>query len=518
MVAPEHMGAIDARPVRELVEELLEGGEDAFERLRRKYGFRGRAVTKTELRELIANGENSGVECTNDATTDLRKLAKELVAFVNFQGGRVLLGVDDSGDVPGLTRCDPPNPADAEGEGRRTYKRLEEWVMQACRDKIRPEIVPYFEVIRDVEPGRDVAVVQVERGWDVHHVWHSQHRTYYVRVGSTSREASPQELARLFQQRGTLRPELRPVSGTSISDLDRRRLRDYFDQIRGQNAPPSSPSAEWRENVEALARAQVEEWAGDEAGTWSGAEVERQWRTLVEDEEHEWRETQEAEWESLLVNTELLDDGDRRPVTVAGLMLFGKDPSRFLPQAKIDAVAYPGAEKDYAARERRTLRGPIVRLKGVDGALLEPGLVEQAVQFVRRNIETVTLEDGVRRRERWDYPEEVIREAVVNAIVHRDYLLSGSDVELGIYSDRLEIVSPGRLVNGITPDRMRTGCRSARNELLKDVMRDYSYLEHMGMGVPRKIIRGMREHNGTDPEFVEEDERFTVRLWKEPPG
>ena len=55
------------------------------------------------------------------------------------------------------------------------------------------------------------------------------------------------------------------------------------------------------------------------------------------------------------------------------------------------------------------------------------------------------LEDGVRRQERWDYPEEVIREAVVNAIVHRDYLLSGSDIELSIYSDRLEIVSPGRL-------------------------------------------------------------------------
>ena len=381
-------------------------------------------MTKTELRELIANIENSGVECKDDATTDLRKLAKELVAFANLQGGRVLLGVDDNGNVLGLTRCDPPIETGTGGGGRRTYQRLEEWVMQACRDKIRPEIVPYFEVIRDVEPGRDVAVVQVERGWDVHHVWHNNHRTYYVRVGSTNREASPQELARLFQQRGTLRPDLRPVSGTSIADLDRRRLRDYFDQIRGQDAPPSSPSAGWRENVEDLVRDRVEDWVRDEPEAWTRDEIERQWRTLVEDEEREWYETQEAEWESLLVNTEFLDDGDRRPATVAGLMLFGKNPSRFLPQAKIDAVAYFGSEKDYAAKERSTLRGPIVRLKGVDRTELEPGLVEQAVQFVRRNIETVVLEDGARRRERWDYPEDVIREAVVNAIVHRDYLLS----------------------------------------------------------------------------------------------
>ena len=126
----------------------------------------------------------------------------------------------------------------------------------------------------------------------------------------------------------------------------------------------------------------------------------------------------------------------------------------------------------------------------------------------------MALEDGVRRQPRWDYPEEAVREAVVNAIVHRDYLLSGTDIEIGIYSDRLDVVSPGRLANGITPARMRSGCRSARNELLKDVMRDYGYVEHMGMGIPRKIMRGMREHNGTDPELLEEDERFTLRLWK----
>ena len=472
-------------------------------------------MTKTELLELIANIENSGVECKDDATTDLRKLAKEMVAFANLQGGRVLLGVDDSGNVLGLKRFDSPDQADAGGCERRTYQRLEEWVMQACRDKIRPEIVPYFEVIRDVEPGRDVAVVQVERGWDVHHVWHNQHRTYYIRVGSTSREASPEELARLFQQRGTLRPELRPVSGTSVSDLDRRRLRDYFDEIRGQDSPPSRPSEEWREGVEAWARDMVEQWARDEAEPRLKRELEMQQRTLVEEKEQEWHDAQEAEWESLLVNTELLDDSDRRPATVAGLLLFGENSSRFLPHAKIDAAAYFGTEKDYAAKERSTLRGPMVRLKGVDGTEVEQGLTEQAVQFVRRNINTVRLEDGVRRQERWDYPEEVIREAVVNAIVHRDYLLSGSDIELSIYSDRLEIVSPGRLANGITPERMRIGCRSARNELLKDVMRDYGYLEHMGMGVPRKIIRGMREHNGTEPDLVEEEERFTVRLWKD---
>jgi len=402
-------------------------------------------VTRNELIQVLRNGENSGVAFQRDSVED-HQLARELVAFANLEGGCVFLGVEDDGAVSGLARPDP-----------------EEWVMTACRDKIRPELTPYFEVVREVAPGRDVAVVRVSRGWNVHHLWHANHRTYYVRVGSQSREASQEELARLFQQRGAFRLEVRPVSGSSMTDLDLRRLGDYFTRLREQEAPGVSDEPAWR---------------------------------------------------ALLLNIEMLaEEGPALPATVAALLLFGKDPNRFLPQAGMDAVAYPGTEKDYAARERAELRGPLLPLVG-GGGLVESGLVEQALAFVRRNTEvTAWLENG-RRLERWTYPEEVVREAVVNALVHRDYLLSGTAIEMSIYDDRLEVCSPGRLPNGVTPERMRTGCRVARNPLLKDVMRDYRYLEHMGMGVPRKIIKGMRVHNGTEPDLVEDGESFLVRLWK----
>jgi len=402
-------------------------------------------MTKTELFELVNNGENSGVEFKRD-TIDNRALAKELVAFANLLGGRVLLGVDDDGSVVGLTR-----------------DRLEEWVMTICRDKIRPELIPYYEIIRDLEPGKDIAVVQVDRGWAVHHVWHNNHRTYYIRVGTQSREASAEELGRLFQQRGAFRLEVRGVSGSSMDDFDFRRLNDYFQRIRSQETPSM-----------------------DDANAW----------------------------QTMLVNTEfLVDEDDTTPVTVAGLLLFCANPNRFLPQSGIDAVAYPGKEKDYTAKERAAIRGPMTALFGSDG-LVENGLVEQSVEFVRRNTEvSASLADGASREERWLYPEEAVREAIVNALVHRDYLLSGTTVELSIYEDRLEVVSPGRLPNGITPQRMITGYRSARNQLLKDVMRDYGYLEHMGMGVPRKIVKEMQRHNGTFPDLVEDEERFLVRLW-----
>jgi len=402
-------------------------------------------MTKTELLELIKNGENSGIEFKRD-TIDNRALAKELVAFANLRGGRVILGIDDDGSVAGITR-----------------DRLEEWVMTACRDKIRPELIPYYEIIRDVEQEKDVAIVQVDRGWAVHHVWHKNHRTYYIRVGTQSREASAEELERLFQQRGAFRLEVRGVSGSSADDFDYRRLNDYFQRIRSQETPRM-----------------------DDADAW----------------------------QNLLVNTEfLIEEDDTTPATVAGLLLFCANPNRFLPQAGIDAVAYPGKEKDYAAKERLSIRGPMTALFGSEG-LVENGLVEQAVEFTRRNTEvSASLADGARREVRWSYPEEAVREAIVNALVHRDYLLSGTTVELSIYEDRLEVISPGRLPNGITPQRMITGCRSARNQLLKDVMRDYGYLEHMGMGVPRKIVKEMQKHNGTSPDLIEDEERFMVRLW-----
>jgi ATP-dependent DNA helicase RecG len=140
--------------------------------------------------------------------------------------------------------------------------------------------------------------------------------------------------------------------------------------------------------------------------------------------------------------------------------------------------------------------------------------VEQALDFVRRTTTpAAVIERGGRRHDRLRFPTEPVREAIVNALVHRDYLLSGTDVELSIFSDRLDVVSPGRLPNAVTPERMLAGCRAARNQLLKDAMGDYNYLEHVGMGIPRKVVRGMQKHNGTSPELLAEEERFTLRLF-----
>ena len=156
-----------------------------------------------------------------------------------------------------------------------------------------------------------------------------------------------------------------------------------------------------------------------------------------------------------MINTDIMTE---EGVTLAGVLLFGITPNRYLPQAGIDAVAYQGTEKEYEAKERKQLRGTMTSLMDQNGNLLEAGLVEQAVAFVRRNTPVHSyLEDGARRVDTPTYPEEVIRETTVNALIHRDYLLSGTDIELAIYEDRLEVISPGKLPNGITPETYASG-------------------------------------------------------------
>ena len=158
---------------------------------------------------------------------------------------------------------------------------------------------------------------------------------------------------------------------------------------------------------------------------------------------------------------------------------------------------------------------PLVGLLSPEREIIEPGVIDRAVEFVRRNMGTMAYLDGARRVTRDSYPEAAVREAIVNAAAHRDYSIAVTDIELSLYSDRLEVISPGRLPNTVTVDKMRMGYRASRNELIKDILRDYRYVEARGMGVRRHIVEGMRRHNGAEPDLIEEESRFTVRLWKE---
>ncbi len=406
-------------------------------------------MTRDELQRLIREGEDSGLEFKRDEVTNF-DLAREITAFLNHAGGTVLLGVDDGGRIVGTHR-----------------PRLEEWVAELCRAKIDPPVIPSLSWVRDAESGADVLVVRVSVGPDKPYARvHNTRRTYYVRVGSTSREASSEELERMYQGAGRLNYGLKPVPGAGVEELDRRRLRDYLVRVLGGSAPDDSDT---------------------------------------------------SEWETLLHNLEFATETSAGLVaTVDGMLLFGTRPRRYLPQSGIRAICYPTLEPDYATRSDRDLHGPIVPLVGIDGYLLDPSLVDKAWDFVRLNTTPTAHLDGMRRIDRWPFPEQVVRECVANALAHRDYSIRGTDITLYVFPDRLEIESPGSLPNTITVERMRAGVRYARNQTLMNVMRDYGYVDARGMGIRNKVVPGMIAHNGTEPEFVAEEHRLTVRLRDDP--
>jgi ATP-dependent DNA helicase RecG len=406
-------------------------------------------MTKTEILELIRNGENSGVEFKRDDVHP-DQLAKEIAALLNLEGGVILLGVEDDGNPSGLTR----NPQESE-----------QWVFNLCRNNLQPAIIPYWETTSLDESTRIGIIRLYHDGPDKpYKARRGSAWVTFVRVGSTSREATREEEARLYQASHLMRYDIKAVPGSDMDSLDSRRLNNYlFDVLR------------------------------ESAITAMNAE----------------------ELEKVLVNLEIMvPSQDGNMASVGGLLLFGENPNRYLPQAGITATAYPEKEKDYATVDEEIIRGPLVPLLTKRNKVVENGVIDRAVDFVSRNMGSTAWLEGGRRRRKKSYPMQAVREAVVNAVAHRDYIITVTDIELSLYSDRLEILSPGRLPNTVTVEKMKQGYRAARNELLKEILRDYGYVEHRGMGVRRKIVQGMLEHNGTEPELIEEEDRFIVKLWK----
>ena len=406
-------------------------------------------MLKAELAEIIRNGENSGVEFKrDDAHPD--SLAKEIAALANLEGGRILLGVEDDGTICSLNK---------------TAATIEQWVMNTCRENLQPALIPFWELIKwDEDHTIGVITIPADAPDKPYRAKRGAAWVTYIRVGSTSREATREEEARLFQASGLVRYDLRPAPGSTIADLDSELYQSYFRDVLRRRTP-----------------------APDD----------------------------DASWTKILLNTDILIENQGRAIpTIAGMLLFGVNPHRYLPQAGITATAFQGTKKDYDTVDEEIIRGPLLHMVSPRGRIVEPGVIDRAINFVTRNVGSIAWLEGARRRRKPALPLEAVREAIVNAVAHRDYSIAVTDIEVSLYDDRLEVISPGSLPNTVTVEKMKQGYRAARNEMIKDILRDYEYVESRGMGVLEKIIAGMRAHNRTEPDLIEEESRFIVRLWK----
>ena len=209
-------------------------------------------------------------------------------------------------------------------------------------------------------------------------------------------------------------------------------------------------------------------------------------------------------WPDLLRNTRvtILDRDEVDRPSVAGLLSFGRDATDTLASAYIEAACYGGT---------RLSSDDLVRAERLGGPVSDQ--IDAGIAFVMH-----FMRAGRDGTEDDAYDIEVVDEAVVNAVAHRDYSVSGSKIRLFLFSDRLELYSPGKLPNGITIEQMpyRT---FTRNQLLVSFLSKMRskrtgrvFLESRGEGV-RKILEGGEAHSGRRPEYELFGNELRLTIW-----
>lgn len=271
----------------------------------------------------------------------------------------------------------------------------------------------------------------------------------WVRRERSSVEPSPSELQELYNAFGYIITEERPIQAATPEQIDLQSFREYLREL--------------------------------------GLDTEKQPQPEDEDD---------------LRNRGVIADlgGSLHP-TVYGVLAFGKEPQRY-PQTRsfwVECVAYEGDD-----RAARTLQ--VAEAKGRLG-----DQVQRALGWFKGLGRFESYRDVI-REDRGLLPEAAIREALVNAVVHRDYAITGSSVLLEVYSRHVDVTSPGTLPNHMTVESVRAGAHPrSRNESMANYMLEKGFMEKRGRGWP--VMRAaMREFNESEPEILHEDGGGFVRV------
>lgn len=208
---------------------------------------------------------------------------------------------------------------------------------------------------------------------------------------------------------------------------------------------------------------------------------------------------------------ELMSIKRNNEVTLSATMMFSPYPQAYFPQLCIVAVVVPGNEMGETgeAGER------FLDNQRIEGNI--PDMLSEALQFVKRNMRVksiIDVETG-KREDRTDYPIMAVREAVINALVHRDYSIhtEGMPIQIIMYDDRLEIHNPGGIYGRIRIDQLGKVQPDTRNPVLASELEVLGITENRYSGIPT-IRREMKKYNLKEPEFSDERGSFIVKFYK----
>lgn len=224
-------------------------------------------------------------------------------------------------------------------------------------------------------------------------------------------------------------------------------------------------------------------------------------RYYEESYEEKW-ENKTIETQPLLQNLKLATTSNH--LTLAGLLLFGKHPTNHKPQFSIKATHFDGLDRSV---------NNYIDKEDIGGSLIEQ--FERGLNFISRNLKRIQLDRDFNYPGVLEIPEIIFQEALANAIVHRNYFIQ-SPIMIDLFSDRLEITSPGKLPNTLTEESIRLGIHIERNPILLTFMQKMKNFKYTGRGsgIPR-MIRVSKE-KGMTLNFINDtkSERFTVQAFK----
>ncbi len=209
--------------------------------------------------------------------------------------------------------------------------------------------------------------------------------------------------------------------------------------------------------------------------------------------------TNSSKTRKLLKGLNLANEEEGFKLNNAAVLFFANDPINFIPANRMICVRFSGTTKG----------SDIIDREDLEDTLLEN--VDAAIDFTRRNTKTAAKIIEFERVEKDEYPYEAIREAVLNAVMHRNYFLKDAPVHLNIYSDRIEVVSPGKLPDGVTLDTLGE-ISVPRNRVIADLVLRTGLIDNLGTGI-RRMKEMMRDHGLEEPKFEEKDEVFKVTLF-----
>ncbi len=309
-------------------------------------------------------------------------------------------------------------------------------------------------------PYGDTALLLLEVPDGLPHVY-SVHGKYLRRAGAANQPIPPDALRKLLIERGETSWERLAPAGATLDDLDPNKLSAYVQR--------SGPAA-----------------AGDPLAFLfrRGCLARTEGRGL----RTESAETQLSPQSSVL---------SPYTPTNAGLLLFGRDVERFFPQCEVTLVRYRGREMgDEFLRE--DIRDTLVET------------VRRAEIWISEHMRRGSRMIGLERQDWAQFPQGALREALVNAVAHRDYTIRGEGIRIALFGDRMECYSPGRLPGHVTVQNIIAE-RFSRNETLVQVLADYGLIERLGYGIDR-MLRQMADAALPPPEFRETAGGFLVML------